>query len=156
MKAAESYGDARLTGTTSAISFTAAEWAPFAAEIAGLLDLVATEPDPEQRVQRRTEANRRYLIEVLRRAKARVDQLIDANVQDTKDALTQAQAKLTEAQKELAAGHLGAAQEAYTEAIASANQTRAALAAVGQRLGKEANAEGNAPNAGGGASGDIN
>jgi hypothetical protein len=138
----------RLTETTSAIGFTADEWKSFAADIGGLLDLVATEPDPERRVQRWTEANRRYLIEIIRRAKARIDYLIEANIQDTKDALTKAQAKLIDAQNQLAAGNLGAAQQAYAAAIDLAGQTAAALQAVGQKLGKDANAGGSAPGAG--------
>lgn len=138
----------KLTAATPAVGFSPAEWTTFIAEIADLLDGVVVEPDPERRVQRWTEANRRYLIEVVRRAKSRVAFLLHANVAGAQAALSTAATELAKAQAELAAGHLAAARTAYEAAMVAADQARPALQAAGNRLGAAPAADASAPNAG--------
>lgn len=139
---------ATLAGAQPAVGFEAADWAAFITEITGLLDGVVAEPDPEKRVQRWTEANRRYLIRVVQRAKARVDELIEANIKGTKDALKRAQTKLSGAQTALAEGKLGIARTCYREAVDAAGSVRAILRAQGAQMGKTAAADADAPGSG--------
>ena len=125
-----------------------AEWTNFVTEIKGLLDAVIIEPDPEGRVQRWTDANRRYLIEVVRRAKSRVDFLVQANVASTQDMLKRAADELAKAMVALAAGDLAAARTAYDTAMAAADQARPALQKAGARLGAAPAGDSSAPNGG--------
>jgi hypothetical protein len=139
---------ATLTAATPAVGFQPADWTAFITEIRGLLDGIATELDPERRVQRWTEANRRYLIGVVQRAKARVEEHIAANVAGTAEALTRARAKLVEAQAALAEGKLGTARVAYQEAVAAAGEAREPLRQAGQQMGRIAAADADAPSSG--------
>jgi hypothetical protein len=140
----------KLDPTTPAVGFSPNEWATFIARIAGLLDAVFVEPDPERRVQRWNETNREYLVEVVRRAKSRVDYLLPANVAGAQNALNTAATELAKAQAELAAGHLEAARTAYEAAMQAADQARPALQQAGNQLGTAPNADASAPNAGAG------
>jgi hypothetical protein len=139
---------ATLAAARPAVGFEAADWTAFITEITALLDGVVAEPDPEKRVQRWTEVNRRYLIRVVQRAKTRVEELIEADVAGTKDALTRAQAKLSEAQTALTEGKLGVARTRYQEAVDAARQARAPLRAQGVQMGKTAAADADAPASG--------
>ena len=138
----------RLNAAAPAVGFSQEEWTTFIADIGGLLDAVVVEPNPEQRVQRWTEANKRYLLQVVRRAKSRIDFYLPANIAGAQDALKTAATELAKAQAELAAGNLTAARTAYEAAVAAADQARPAIEAEGRQLGAEKKADASAPNAG--------
>jgi hypothetical protein len=137
-----------LTTARPAIGFEPADWTAFVTEITGQLSDVVATPDPEQRVQRWTEANRRYLLKVVQHAKARVDELIEAGIPDTKDALTRARTKLVEAQTALADAQLGAARLHYEAAVAAVGEARAPLKTAGVQLSRVGTADAVAPNSG--------
>ncbi|HEV2155814.1 hypothetical protein [Bradyrhizobium sp.] len=139
---------ATLTAAQPAVGFEVADWAAFIAEITGLLDSVAAEPDPEKRVQRWTEANRRYLGGVIRHAKARVEELIAANVVGTEEALANAREKLVAAEAALTADKLGTARTRYQEAVEAAAPARPHLRAQGVQMGKTAATDADAPRSG--------
>lgn len=146
---------ATLAAAPTAIGFTAPDWTAFVAEITGLLDGVVSEPDPEKRVQRWTEVNRRYLVRVVQRAKARIDELVEADIAGTQDALKRAQAKLLEAQAALAKGEMGAARTHYEGAIDAAGNVRQTLRAQGEQLGKPGGGDAPAPGSGADLPGSI-
>ena len=139
---------AKLTTATPAIGFTAAQWSSFVVEMRQLLDRIATEPDPERQVQLWNDANRRYLVEVVRQAKNRIDFLVSANVAGANDRLVEAATHLTNALNALAAGNLATAQTEYETAIGAANQVRQQVVAAGNTLGAAAGAEAAAPASG--------
>jgi hypothetical protein len=112
-----------------------------------LLDAVALEADPERRIERWSDVNRRYLSEVIRRARERVDKLVTAKVAGAAEALNQAAAHLARAQSELAAGRLTAAGAAYQAGMAAAETARPALQQAGSQLSATAS-DASAPNAG--------
>lgn len=138
----------KLDTARPAIGFDAAAWSTFTTEIKALLDAIPVEPDIEQRMRRWTEANRRYLVEVVRRAKARIDFLVPSGIATPE--LTTASNRLAEALAALAAGAMATAWTAYDAATVAADHARPALTAAGQQLGATPNADSTAPQAGGG------
>ncbi|MFO1160764.1 MAG: hypothetical protein U1E60_18130 [Reyranellaceae bacterium] len=141
----------RLDPTRVAIGFDAAEWRRFTADIAALLDEVTAERDPERRVDRWNEANRRYLVEVVGKSKPRVDALIAASSDPAATAaLKVAAASLAAAEAALANDDLSAASLAHAAAMAEVAKAQAPLMVVMGQLsvgGSAATAP--APNAAG-------
>ena len=64
-------------------------------------------------MQRWQEANCRYLAEVIRHLKARVDNLLEANIPDAKADLDSAAIALANAETEIAKRNVGAARTMY-------------------------------------------
>lgn len=139
---------ATLSAAQPAVGFEAAAWAAFITEITGLLDEIATEPEPEKRAQRWSEVNRRYLVSVVRHARVRVEELIAAQVVGTEQALAQARAKLLDAEAALGEGELGIARTRYQEAVDAAGEARPQLRAQGLQMGKTAGTDADAPKSG--------
>jgi hypothetical protein len=140
----------KLDSARPAVGFDQAEWTAFVGEIKELLNTVIAEADPEQRIQRWDEANRRYLLEVVRRAKNRMQVLLEADVAGTQDALKTASAELTKAEAELAASHLGPARTAYEAAMVATEQARPTVEKQLTPMGAPLAPDAPAPNAGGG------
>ena len=137
-----------LDPAATAVGFERTEWITFVADIRTQLDAVIVEPDPERRIQRWNEANRRYLVDVIRHAQRRIDVLVQAQVPGTQAPLQTAASELAKAQVALVAGNLAGARTAYDAAMAAADQARPALQAAGGRLGGAADADAAAPNSG--------
>jgi hypothetical protein len=141
----------KLATAAPALGFTPAQWASFVAEMRQLIDLIANEPDPERQVQRWYEANRHYLVEVIRHAKTRIDALVSANIQGAHDRLADAATHLANALNALATGNVGTAQTEYETAVGLATQpaVRQALTDAGNiTLGAVAGADAPAPASG--------
>jgi hypothetical protein len=140
---------AKLIPTAApAMGFTPAEWLAFVAEMRQLLDPIAAEPDPERQVQCWNEANRRYLVGVIRQAKSRIDFLVAANIAGAHDRLTEAAAQLAGALNALAAGDLVAARAEYETAIGTAGQVRTQISNAGNTLGAAGGTDAAAPASG--------
>jgi hypothetical protein len=117
----------RLNPATNPVGFTvAAEWTEFVAEIRRMLDAVDGERDPERKIELWNDANRRYLVEVVKRAKARIDALVQANSVPAVTPTLQGAAKLlADAQVALADDNLSAASVAYAAASVAYAQAMA-------------------------------
>jgi hypothetical protein len=137
-----------LAAAEPAIGFaTQADWAHFVTKTTRELDDVIAEPNPEHRIERWNEANRRYLAEVVQHAKSQIkDQLPKATTPDVKDALEKAAGALKNAVDALAAGNLSDARKSYEAAIEFAEHARQAPQPQGKQL--RGSAEAAAPKSG--------
>ncbi len=137
----------RLNPAINPVGFTvAAEWTEFVAEIRRMLDAVDGERDPERKIELWNDANRRYLVEVVKRAKARIDALVQANsVPAARPTLQGAAKLLADAQVALADDNLSAASVAYAQAMAEAEKARPEVEKAGSSMGAAGGATASAP-----------
>jgi hypothetical protein len=144
----------RLATASAPIGFdNANDWTTFVADISRQLDETESERDPERKVERWNETNRRYLTRVIKQAKTRIDALLQANSVPAATAdLRQAQKSLADAQLALARDDLSAASVAFGSAMDAGLKARPLVLAAGGRMGAAGAASGAAPNAGGGVS----
>ena len=140
----------KLNAAAPAVGFSPAEWTTFVAEITSLLNDVVVEPNPERRIERWNEADRRYVVEVVRRAKERIDFHVAATNPGPEDMLKTAAVELAKAEAEIAAGHFAAARKAYDAAMVAVDQARPLITVAGRRSGTAQGADLAAP---GGAAG---